>query len=278
LTDWAHFRNVTALDEGIMDRIAVITGGGQGIGAAAARELLQNGFAGVVLVDRNAKALEAVAGRLAERGRVLTVTADLLDQDTPRKVMAAATDAFGRVDVLLNAAGNTERCGIEDTTPEAYERLFNINVRAALFMMQEAGKLMKQQGSGVVINIASMLSHGGPPNLGTYAASKAALLALSKNAANTWKRHGIRVFAINLGWVNSDGEHQLQVGFHNMPENWADLVGARMPAGRLQTPADVAGLIAYLTSPSAQMMTGAVIDYEQMPVGVFDQHPALATV
>jgi NAD(P)-dependent dehydrogenase (short-subunit alcohol dehydrogenase family) len=127
-----------------------------------------------------------------------------------------------------------------------------------------------------VINIASMLAHGGPPNIGIYAASKAALVGLSKNVANAWKRDGVRVFAINLGWVNSDGEHQLQTGFHNMPENWADLIGRRMPFGRLIQPSDVAGLCAFLVSPAAQMMTGVVIDYEQMPVGVFDVHPALA--
>jgi NAD(P)-dependent dehydrogenase (short-subunit alcohol dehydrogenase family) len=259
-----------------MGKVAVITGGGQGLGAAAAQQFLRDGFSGVVLVDRNEAALALTEDRLADRRRVVSVVADLVDAGTPQKVMAKAENTFGRVDVLLNAAGNTERCGIDDVTREAYERLFDVNVKAPLFMMQEAGKLMKKQGSGVVINIASMLAHGGPPNIGIYAASKAALVGLSKNVANAWKRDGVRVFAINLGWVNSDGEHQLQTGFHNMPENWADLIGRRMPFGRLIQPSDVAGLCAFLVSPAAQMMTGVVIDYEQMPVGVFDVHPALA--
>ena len=81
------------------------------------------------------------------------------------------------------------------------------------------------------------------------------------------KREGIRVFAINLGWVHSEGEQALQTGFHGLPENWAEEIGRRMPAGRLIVPEDVAGLFAYLVSPSAQMMTGAIIDYEQMPAG-----------
>jgi len=259
-----------------MERIAVITGGGQGVGAAAARQFLREGFGGVVLVDRNAKALSQTENSLAGGKRVMTITADLMEIETPRKVMAFAKESFGRVDVLLNSAGNTERCGIDDTTPEAFDRLFMVNVKAPLFMMQEAGKLMKEQGSGVVINIASMLAHGGPPNIGTYSASKAALVGLSKNAANAWKRDCIRVFVVNLGWVNSDGEHQLQTGFHKMPENWAELIGKRMPFGRLIAPKDVAGLCSFLVSPAAQMMTGAVIDYEQMPVGTFDIHPALA--
>jgi NAD(P)-dependent dehydrogenase (short-subunit alcohol dehydrogenase family) len=122
----------------------------------------------------------------------------------------------------------------------------------------------------VIINVASMLAHGGPPNLATYSASKSALMTLSRSAANTFKRDGIRVFCINLGWTLTDGEHELQTTFHKLPQNWAEDIGARMPFGRLITADDVAGLCAFLVSPPAQMMTGAVIDYEQMPLGTFD--------
>ncbi len=74
----------------------------------------------------------------------------------------------------------------------------------------------------------------------------------------------------------TDGEHELQTTFHKLPQNWAEDIGARMPFGRLITSDDVAGLCAFLVSPPAQMMTGAVIDYEQMPLGTFDSHPALS--
>ncbi|MCX7345078.1 MAG: SDR family oxidoreductase, partial [Alphaproteobacteria bacterium] len=136
--------------------------------------------------------------------------------------------------------------------------------------------LMRPQGHGTIINISSMLAHGGPPNLVTYSASKAALVTLTRATANAVKREGIRIFAVNLGWVHSEGEQALQTGFHGLPENWHEEIGRRMPSGRLIVPDDVAGLLAYLVTPSAQMMTGAVIDYEQMPTGVFDSHPALA--
>ncbi len=192
----------------------------------------------------------------------------------PRAVSAAVA-AFGRLDVLVNAAGNTERCGLDDTTPEAFERLFGVNVRAPMFLMQEAVKAMRPKRSGTIINVSSMLAHGGPPNLTTYSASKAALNTMTRSIANAVKREGIRVFAINLGWVHSEGEQALQTGFHGLPENWADEIGRRMPAGRLIMPEDVAGLFEYLVSSSARMMTGAIIDYEQMPAGAFDAHPAL---
>lgn len=259
-----------------MTRVAIITGGGQGMGAAAAQSFLREGFAGVVLVDRNAAALQSCAAKLTAPERVAVLAADLLEGDTPKRAVAVALEKFGRVDVLLNAAGNTERWSVDDVTLQTYERMFGVNVRAPIFMMQEAAKAMRKTGGGVVINIASMLSYGGPPDIGIYAASKAALVAMSKNAANAWKRQGIRVFAINLGWVNSEGEHQLQTGFHKQPENWAELAGQKVPFGRLITPQDVAGVISFLVSPAAQMMTGAVIDYEQMPIGTYDFHPMVA--
>jgi NAD(P)-dependent dehydrogenase (short-subunit alcohol dehydrogenase family) len=256
-------------------RIALITGGAQGIGYATARRFLAEGFGGVMLLDRNSAKLEDAAARLNAPGRVDIIVGDLFDIALAARAVAATLRAFGRLDVLVNAAGNTERCGLDDTTPEAYERLFAINVRAPLFMMQEAVKPMRAAKSGVIINVSSMLAYGGPPNLSTYSASKAALVTLTRSVANSVKRDGIRAFAINLGWVHTEGEQALQTGFHGMPENWAEEIGRRMPAGRMIVPDDVAGLMSYLVSPSASMMTGAIIDYEQMPVGVFDAHPAL---
>ena len=257
-------------------RFALITGAAQGMGFAAAKRFLEMGFGGVMLLDRNGSKLKDSAAKLKSFGRAEIFEGDLLDISLPARAVAAAAAAFGRLDVLVNAAGSTERCGLDDTTPEAYERLFSANVRAPLFMMQEAVKRMRPKRSGTIINVSSMLAHGGPPNLATYSASKSALSTLTKSVANTVKRDGIRAFAINLGWVLSEGEQALQTGFHGLPENWAEAIGKRMPAGRLIVPDDVAGLMAYLVSPSAQMMTGAVIDYEQMPAGVFDTHPALA--
>jgi NAD(P)-dependent dehydrogenase (short-subunit alcohol dehydrogenase family) len=257
-------------------RIALVTGGAQGMGFAAAKRFLEDGFGGVMLLDRNPAKLAEAADRLKGLGKAMTLAGDLMDIGLPGRAVSATVQAFGTLDVLVNAAGNTERCGLDDTTPDSYERLFGVNVRAPLFMMQEAVKVMRDRKSGTIINCSSMLAHGGPPNLSTYSASKAALNTLTKAAANGVKREGIRIFAINLGWVASEGEHSLQTGFHGMPQNWAELIGRRMPSGRMIVPDDVAGLMAYLVSPSAQMMTGAIIDYEQMPVGVFDAHPALA--
>ncbi len=258
-----------------MGRVALITGGAQGIGAATAKQFLKDGFAGVVLLDRNAGRLALEAEALRVLGNVETLAADLRDDATPAKAVALAIEKFGRFDVLVNAAGSTVRGGIADTTLETYHTLFDVNVKAPLFLMQEAAKHMVAAKRGVIINVASMIAYGGPPNLASYSASKAALMMLTKHAANTFKRDGVRAFCVNLGWVNTEGEHALQTGFHKLPENWHETIGNRMPAGRLIEPDDVAGLMAYLVSSSAAMMNGAVIDYEQMPLGAFDVHPAL---
>jgi NAD(P)-dependent dehydrogenase (short-subunit alcohol dehydrogenase family) len=257
-------------------RVALVTGGAQGLGFAAAKRFLEIGFGGVMLLDRNAAKLREAAAMLQPLGPIAVFDGDLMDVALAPRAVATAVSSFGRLDVLVNAAGNTERCGLDDTTPESFERLFGVNARAPYFMMQEAVKAMRPQHSGTIVNVSSMLAHGGPPNLTTYSASKAALNIMTRSVANTVKREGIRVFAINLGWVHSEGEQALRTGFHGLAENWADEIGRRMPAGRMIVPEDVAGLFEYLVSPSAQMMTGAIIDYEQMPAGVFDAHPALA--
>ena len=258
-----------------MSRIALITGGAQGIGAGAARRLLADGFAGVVLVDRNAARLEQEAASLRKLGKVETLVADLRDEATPANSVSRTIEKFGRIDVLINAAGDTSRGGIDDTTPKLFDQLFAVNVKAPLFMMQKAAAEMAKAKSGVIINVSSMIAHGGPPNLATYSATKAALVALTKHTAQTFAWQGVRAFAINLGWALTEGEQNLQTGFHKLPTNWSQQAGARMPSGRLISPEDIADLCAYLVSPSAQMMNGTVVDFEQMPVGMFRDHPAL---
>ena len=254
-----------------MGRVAIITGGAQGLGAATARQFLADGFSGVVLLDRNEMRLAQEAKRLSAIGSVQTLVADLRDDATPQAAVDLALKSFGRLDVLVNAAGNTERCGVEDVSLDAYHRLFDINVKAPLFLLQKSSAHMPP--GSVIINIGSMLSYGGPPDIGIYSMSKAALSAMTRNAANALKDKGIRVFAINLGWANTEGEHNLQTGFHKQPQNWAEGAAKKVPFGRLIAPEDIAATCAYLVSPAASMMTGAIIDYEQMPVGTYDVHP-----
>ena len=260
-----------------MSKVGLVTGGAQGIGKACAQKLLDLGFAGVVLVDRNASLLQQAAQDLLKLGKVEFLSADLRDEATPAKAVAYTIAKFGRIDVLINAAGSTARGGIADTSRDTLSLLLDVNVKAPFFLMQEASRHMVAQGHGTIINIASMIAYGGPPNLGAYSASKAALNTITKHAAQEFAWQGVRSFCVNLGWALTEGEKETQTKVHGFPENWFEDIGSKMPAGRLILPSDIADLCAYLISPSAQMMNGAVIDFEQIPVGMFRNHPVLKT-
>jgi NAD(P)-dependent dehydrogenase (short-subunit alcohol dehydrogenase family) len=257
-------------------RAALVTGGAQGIGEGVARRFLSDGVGRLALVDRNADRLNQTAGSLRALGaEVLAIPADLASVDACRDAVRRTVARFGQIDILANCAGNTERGGVLDTDEALYERSMAVNLRAPFFLIQETAKEMQKRTSGVIINIASMLAYGGPPHIAIYSIAKSALVTLTKTAANTLKRDGIRVYAINLGWAVTPQEHALQTGFHGMPEDWAERIGEKQPFGRLIVPEDVGGLCSFLVSKDAAMMTGNIIDLEQFVAGTMDTHPAM---
>ncbi len=257
----------------LTNRTALVTGAAQGVGAAIAARLAAEGVARFILVDRNAAGLEATAAQLAEAGAQATpVAADLIDIEAALAAIRPALDGLGGLDILVNAAGLTDRGGLEDTDLSTFNRLFAVNTRAPFFLMQIAAPDLRQR-QGVIVNICSMLAHGGPPFLMAYSASKAALATLTRGAANTLKHDRVRAFAVNLGWTATPSEHRVQTERHGLPANWADIVGAKQPFGRLLVPEDVANLVAFLVSPGAGMMTGAVIDLDQFVAGTVDDNP-----
>jgi NAD(P)-dependent dehydrogenase (short-subunit alcohol dehydrogenase family) len=250
------------------DRVAIITGGAQGVGLAAAQRFANDGIKKFILADINGDTLETALNAIRGLGAVAHgFIGDLSKVANCEKAVKSAIDAFGQIDILANCAGNTARGGILDTSEAAFDGLFGVNVKAPFYMIQNAAKEMLKRKSGVIINISSMLAHGGPPMLLTYSATKSALVTITKSAANTLKRDGIRVFAINLGWTVTPHEHQLQTKFHDMPEDWAERVGRAQPFGRLLVPEDPAGVMSFLISKDASMMTGVIIDLEQFVIG-----------
>jgi NAD(P)-dependent dehydrogenase (short-subunit alcohol dehydrogenase family) len=252
-------------------RVAVVTGGAQGVGEAAARRLAQDGIGKIVLVDMDSAALAKTVVSMKAAGiDAHAHVADLSDPENCKSAIETAHRQFGQIDVLCNCAGSTSRGGILDTSPELFDQLFNVNVRAPFFMIQHAAKHMIKRKTGVIINISSMLAYGGPPFLLTYSATKAAMVTLTKSAANTLKRDGIRVYAINLGWTVTPTEHRLQTQLHKMSDDWAKEIGEKQPFGRLLVPEDVSNLISFLASDQASMMTGSIIDLEQHVMGTAD--------
>lgn len=250
-------------------KVAVVTGGAQGIGEAAARLMAARGAKGIVIVDRQADKLNAVAEALNALGTpTLAVSADLTDPDAVARIMPAADARFGRVDVLANVAGLTDRGGILDSDLELFDRMFAVNVRAPFFLMQDAIKLMmREKADGSIVNILSVNAYVGGANLAPYSASKGALMTLTKNVANAVNALRIRANGIALGWADTPGEHVTLKTYHNAQDGWLEAAEVTRPFGQLLKPEGIARTICYLASGESAPMTGAVLDYEQTVFG-----------
>jgi NAD(P)-dependent dehydrogenase (short-subunit alcohol dehydrogenase family) len=256
-------------------KVAIVTGGTQGLGAAIASLLAERGASGVVICGRNAIKGEAQAQRLQALGtQAVYVQADLGQVEDCRKVVHQADAVFGRVDLLVNAAAITDRGSILDTEPELFDRLFAVNVRAPFFLMQEAIKVMRREGiAGSIVNIGSMSALAGQPFIAAYCASKGALATLTRNTAYALLRNRIRVNGLNIGWMASEGEDRIQREFHQADADWLEKVAASQPQGRLVDPKEVARAVAFLCSAESGLMTGSVIEYDQSVWGGYDGSP-----
>jgi len=258
-------------------KICVVTGSTQGLGAAIARRLAEAGAAGLVTLGRSEARGQGVAEAIARDTGVPVhfVTADLASVEDCRGVVAAADTTFGRVDVLVNAGALTDRGTILDTAPELFDRMFATNVRGPFFLMQEAIRLMIRDGiAGAIVNIGSMSAHAGQPFISAYCASKGALATLTRNTAFAVAANRIRVNQLDIGWMASDHERELQLAESGDPD-WEKKATERLPFGRLVDPDEVARTVNFLASDDAGLMTGAVIDFDQSVRGAYPgQAPA----
>ncbi len=268
----------TPLSHSMQGKVAVVTGGTQGLGAAIATLLAERGARAVLICGRNQEKGHAQAERLHKTGaKAVYVPADLALVEDCRNVIAQADQHFGRVDILVNAAAITDRGSILDTPPELFDRMFAINVRAPFFLMQEAIAVMRREGTeGSIVNIGSMSAMAGQPFLAAYCTSKGALATLTRNTAYGLLRNRIRVNGLNIGWMASEGEDRIQREFHKADADWLEKAAATQPNGRLVDPREVAQAVAFLCSDESGLMTGSVIEYDQSVWGAYDgsPHPA----
>ena len=250
-------------------KTAVITGSTQGLGETVAHLFADRGVTQMVITGRNAERGQRVKAALeAKKVKTVFVQADLVKLADVRKIMAACDASFGRIDALVNAAALTDRGTIWDTSEARYDELFDANVKAPFFLMQDALQLMKKsKTSGTIVNILSMSGHGGQDFLTAYSTTKGALATMTKNVAYAVMRYRIRVNGLNIGWMDTPGEDRIMKTYHDADPDWLKQAEAARPVGRLLKPAEVARATAFLSSEESGLMTGSIIDFDQQVLG-----------
>jgi len=257
---------------GLLDgKVVLINGGTQGVGGATARAAVREG-AQVVVTGRRVDAGKRFAAELETLGGdVRFVQTDMADPQQARRSVTRTVEEFGRIDGLCNAAGITTRGTLLDTTPELFDTHIAVNLRGPFFAMQAAAADMIERGTeGSIVNIISIAEHGGQGYLAPYVAAKAGLAGLTRNAAYAHRWDRIRINGLNIGWTESEGESQTQQQFHQADDGWAAAAAKKVPMGKLGQPDEIAEIVVLLLSPRSGVVTGSVIDWDQIVIGGHD--------
>ena len=237
-------------------RVAIVTGGGRGIGRQMAEALAEMG-ADVVVCSRKLDRCEAAAAELSELGvRALAMACDARETDQVAAVVERTVRELGRLDVLVNNAGATWGAAPEDIPPEAWRKVIDVNLTGVFAFCQEAGRVMIGRRGGRIINVASVAAFRGFPadivDALPYNASKGGVIALTRDLACKWAHHGITVNALAPGWFPSD----MSAGVLG---DRGDEIVSRIPLGRLGGPDDLKGAVAFLASRASDFVTGQTL-------------------
>lgn len=230
----------------------LITGAAGGIGAAIAREFAACG-AKVALLDRSEASLQSFEAELRESGaEVIALGADVQDEAQCKRATASAREAFGTLDVLINAAGINKRMRPEAYSAAVWSDIINVNLTGTFYMCQAAHAEMSQRG-GKIVNIGSILSLVSNAMTAAYSASKGGVLQLTRSLACAWAEEGINVNAILPGWIDTPLSRQARI---DIPGH-AERVVQTTPLRRWGEPADIVGAALFLSSAASDFMTGA---------------------
>ena len=248
------------MDLELKGKVALVTGASRGIGLGIARCLAAEG-ADLFICARTAEPLHAAAGQLADEGvEVGFAVADVTSPDESQRVVAAARDRFGGVDVLVNNVGGSVWTPFADITDDEWERVFDLSFFSAVRMSRAALPVMENRGGGSIVNISSIFGRetGGPVS---YNAAKAAMISMTANFAREAAAKGIRVNTVAPGSILFPGGSWERRQKEN-PEGIAKFVEDNIPSGRFGTPGEVAAVVAFLASSRARWVTGACINVD----------------
>lgn len=235
-------------------KVALVTGAGKGLGRGMALALAGAG-ADVALVSRTRSDLEAVAEQVEELGcSALVAPGDVTDIQRVQGIVDQAVERFGRIDILVTAAGINIRQPALELTPENWDRVIEVQLRAVMFTCQAVGRVMVDQGGGKIINVASLTTEIGIPHIQAYCAAKGGVAQMTKSLAVEWAPHNIQVNAIGPGFFMTD----LSRGLHENAEK-SRRIKQRIPLGRFGEPKDLSGSVIFLASPASDYVTGHVL-------------------
>lgn len=233
-------------------KTAVVTGGTRGIGLAIAKKYLENG-ANVAIAGSREETVEKALSQLQDyKDNVMGIWPDLCNPEEVAAAFASVKERFGSFDILANNAGISSRTSIYDYTLEEFSKILDINLKAVFVCSQAAARIMKEQGSGVIINTSSMVAEYGQPSGCGYPATKFAVNGITKSLARELAKDGIRVNAVAPGVTKTDMVAAL-------PKELVDRISAGIPLGRPGDPEDVANAFLYLASDMASYVTGIVL-------------------
>jgi 2-dehydro-3-deoxy-D-gluconate 5-dehydrogenase len=233
-------------------KAALVTGANKGLGQAIAVALAQAG-ADIAAVSR-APAGQTRAKVESLGRKFIGIEADLIGMEPIPRIIEETLSGLGRLDILVNNAGIIRRQDAVDFSEEDWDAVTNVNLKSAFFLCQAAGRIMIQQGSGKIINIASMLSFQGGIRVPSYTASKSGIAGITKLLACEWASKGLNINAIAPGYMATDNTEQLRAD----AERSSDIL-KRIPAGRWGNPADIGGTAVFLASRASDYLNGAII-------------------
>ncbi|OMH36273.1 SDR family NAD(P)-dependent oxidoreductase [Motiliproteus sp. MSK22-1] len=236
----------------LKDKVAIVTGGGRGIGRGISERFLEEG-AKVVIAQR-----QPLEGKLSADPKVVYVPADLSDSSSFELIVNTAKECFDGLDILVNNAGIMFEKPLSEMGVEEWDLMMAVNLRAPAFLAKAALPLMQQRGGGSIVNIGSIEGEGSNPDHAAYCASKAGVHGLTRALAVDLGKHGIRCNGIAPGWIKSDLSDDYINAQEDAENAWKGLHQMH-PIGRVGTPRDIGDIAVHLAGDQAGFLTGQII-------------------